>query len=61
MLNTEKPVMLTARGVIIISLDTFKNVRYILINRTHPIIIPIYQMMNITYRFFAIIRRVLGN
>ncbi|KAH8371967.1 hypothetical protein KR093_009554 [Drosophila rubida] len=43
MLNTDKPVVLSAKGIIIISLDTFKN------------------MMNITYRFFAIMRRVLDD
>ncbi|KAM8714050.1 hypothetical protein ACLKA7_014243 [Drosophila subpalustris] len=43
MSSTGKPAVLTAKGVINISLDTFKN------------------MMNITYRFSAIIRKVLDD
>ncbi|XP_060653311.1 odorant receptor 49a-like [Drosophila nasuta] len=43
MLNTGAPVVLSAKGIIIISLDTFKN------------------MMNITYKFFAIVRRLLDD
>ncbi|XP_030558007.1 odorant receptor 49a [Drosophila novamexicana] len=42
MQRAQRPVMLSAKGVIIISLVTFTN------------------LMNMTYRFFAIIRRVLG-